>query len=113
VGIILNNLLDNALEAVTLIPENERYIKLTGEFKENFFLIRAENSFDGVLKRDVDSNIVSRKRQHTDGELHGIGLKSMMSIADKYLGTMDISSENKVFKVRVMLQSTEDDYSLH
>ena len=112
-GIILNNLLDNALEAVTLIPENERYIKLTGEFKENFFLIRAENSFDGVLKRDVDGNIVSRKRQQTDGELHGIGLKSVMSIADKYLGTMDISSENKVFMVRVMLQSTEDDYSLH
>ena len=113
VGIILNNLLDNALEAVAVIPENERYIKLTGEFKENFFLIRAENSFDGMLKRDLDGNIVSRKRQQTDGELHGIGLKSVMSIADKYLGTMDISSENKVFKVRVMLQSTEDDYSLH
>ena len=113
VGIILNNLLDNALEAVAVIPENERYIKLTGEFKENFFLIRAENSFDGMLKRGLDGNIVSRKRQQTDGELHGIGLKSVMSIADKYLGTMDISSENKVFKVRVMLQSTEDDYSLH
>ena len=66
-----------------------------------------------LLKRDLDGNIVSRKRQQTDGELHGIGLKSVMSIADKYLGTMDINSENKVFKVRVMLQSTEDDYSLH
>ncbi|MBP3824758.1 MAG: GHKL domain-containing protein, partial [Butyrivibrio sp.] len=47
-----------------------------------------------MLKRDLDGNIVSRKRQQTDGELHGIGLKSVMSIADKYLGTMDISSEN-------------------
>ena len=66
-----------------------------------------------MMKRDGDGNIVSRKKHQSDGELHGIGLKSVMSIADKYLGTMDISSENKVFKVRVMLQSTEDDYSLH
>lgn len=108
VGIILNNLLDNALEAVAVITEKERYIKLTGERKESFFLIRAENSFDGKILKDKDGSIVSKKKHEADGDLHGIGLKSVMSIADKYLGAMDVSVEDKVFMVKVMLQSTEN-----
>ena len=35
-----NNLLDNALEAVSDIPEDKRYIKLSGNLKDNFFLIK-------------------------------------------------------------------------
>ncbi|MDC7292019.1 GHKL domain-containing protein [Butyrivibrio sp. DSM 10294] len=103
-GIVLNNLLDNALEAVSGIPEDKRYIKLLGNLKDNFFLIKIENSFDGKVIRGNDSRIVSRKKGTEDENQHGIGLKSVMRIADKYLGTTDVKSEATVFEVKVMLQ---------
>ena len=103
-GIVLNNLLDNALEAVSDIPDDKRYIKLSGNLKDNFFLIKVENSFDGKVIRGNDGRIVSRKKGTEDENQHGIGLKSVMRIADKYLGTTDVKSEATVFEVKVMLQ---------
>lgn len=103
-GIVLNNLLDNALDAVSDIPDDKRYIKLSGNLKDNFFLIKVENSFDGKVIRGNDGRIVSRKKGTKDENQHGIGLKSVMHIADKYLGTTDVKSEATVFEVKVMLQ---------
>ena len=51
VGIILNNLLQNALEAVALVQENERYVSLTGKRKKRFFLIQVKNAFAGEVDR--------------------------------------------------------------
>lgn len=112
-GIILNNLMDNALEAVSEVQESIRYIKLTGKTKDNFYLIKTENPYDGIVKRDAGGSIVSRKKLGSEGDLHGIGLKSVMSIAEKYLGAMDIRTEDNVFEVKIMLQNTDNNYSLH
>ena len=38
---------------------------------------------------------------------HGIGLKNVKTVADHYLGDMDIKIKNDVFKVTVMLQQKE------
>ena len=103
-GIILNNLIDNALDGVLTVAEGDRYIRLIGEQKDNFYLIKIENSFDGKLKRGSDNSIISTKKMDSDADKHGLGLKSVMGIADKYLGAVDINSDNKVFKVKVMLQ---------
>ena len=103
-GIILNNLIDNALDGVLTVVEDDRFIRLIGEQKDNFYLIKIENSFDGKLKRASDDSIISTKKMDSDADKHGLGLKSVMGIADKYLGAVDINSENKVFKVKVMLQ---------
>ena len=105
-AIVLNNLLDNALEAVAAIPEEERFMKISGTLKDNFYLLKTENSFDGKVIRAVDNSIISKKKDSSDSDLHGIGLKSIMSIADKYLGAVDIKTENRVFEVKVMLQNT-------
>ena len=48
---------------------------------------------------------VSKKKVLTDLDKHGIGLKSVMDIADKYLGAVDIKTEDRVFEVKVMLQN--------
>ena len=103
-GIILNNLIDNALDGVLTVAEDDRFIRLIGEQKDNFYLIKIENSFDGKLKRASDDSIISTKKMDSDTDRHGPGLKSVMRIADKYLGAVDINSDNKVFKVKVMLQ---------
>ncbi len=104
-AIILNNLLDNAIEAITAIPEDERYIRLSGASKANFYLIRIENSYDGEVIRNNDNGIISKKKTDPDLCPHGIGLKSVASIAEKYLGAVDIKTEDRTFEVKVMLQN--------
>ena len=104
-AIVLNNLLDNSIEAVAAIAPDERYIKLSGTSKDNFYLVKVENAYDGNVIRGADNNIISRKKADSDLESHGIGLKSVMNIAEKYLGAVDIRTENLVFEVKVMLQN--------
>lgn len=104
-AIILNNLLDNAIEAITAIPADERYIRLSGASKDNFYLIRIENSYDGEVIRNKDNGIISKKKTDPDLSLHGIGLKSVASIAEKYLGALDIKTQDRTFEVKVMLQN--------
>lgn len=104
-AIILNNLLDNAIEAITSIPADERYIRLSGASKANFYLIRIENSYDGEVIRNNDNGIISKKKTDPDLGPHGIGLKSVASIAEKYLGAIDIKTEDRTFEVKVMLQN--------
>lgn len=104
-AIILNNLLDNAIEAITSIPADERYIRLSGASKANFYLIRVENSYDGEVIRNNDNGIISKKKTDPDLGPHGIGLKSIASIAEKYLGAVDIKTEDRTFEVKVMLQN--------
>lgn len=104
-AIILNNLLDNAIEAITAIPADERYIRLSGASKDNFYLIRIENSYNGEVIRNKDNGIISKKKTDPDSKSHGIGLKSVANIAEKYLGALDIKTQDRTFEVKVMLQN--------
>lgn len=92
---ILGNLLDNALEAAAQIPEKEeRFIRLTIRRINQMIIIKAENSFcsppvsqDGVLTTSKGKN-----------GLHGWGLKSAQTAAEKYDGTVQTSYKDNVFK---------------
>ncbi len=103
VGIILNNLLQNALEAVALVQENERYVSLTGKRKKRFFLIQVKNAFAGEVAFDERTGLpVSTKKE--DSALHGIGLSNVKRMAEKYAGDVDIKVQKNEFCVTVLLQ---------
>lgn len=48
-GIILNNLLDNALEACEKLETGKGFIRLSLKRKKQFLILYVENSFDGVV----------------------------------------------------------------
>ena len=97
--IILGNLLDNALNAVTTVAENEeKKIKLDIEFSKEALIIQLDNTFDGIVNLD-HQGIVTRK----DENHHGHGLKNIKQTAEKYSGYMDISHEDKIFSVTILL----------
>ena len=107
IGMILSNLLDNALEACGKIEQEKRFIHIVLKRKKQFLLIDVENSFDGTINLPDDGKLpVSTKDGNAPGMLmeHGIGLKNVSDIAERYYGGVNIKVKDKVFHITVMLQ---------
>ena len=105
IGIIINNLLQNALEACGRMNTVNRYISITSRQKKKFFLIEVRNSFEGEIVMDADTNLpISTKGNGASGSLHGIGLSNVKREAEKYMGDLDIKVKKNEFSVTVLLQ---------
>ncbi len=103
IGVIINNLLQNALEACEKMAEGKRYIYLSGRQKNKFYVINVKNSFEGEVTFDTKTNLpLSTKGKDT--ALHGIGLSNVKREADKYMGDVDIRARKNEFSVAVLLQ---------
>ena len=103
IGVIINNLLQNALEACEKMAEGKRYIYLSGRQKKKFYVINVKNSFEGEVTFHTKTNLpLSTKGKDT--ALHGIGLSNVKREADKYMGDVDIRARKNEFSVTVLLQ---------
>lgn len=100
-GIILQNLLQNALEACEKINEGKRFIVLTGKRKGRFFLIEVKNSFTGEVVFGQDGLPATTKE---DVPMHGIGLSNVRREAEKYMGELELNANQQEFSATVLLQ---------
>ena len=103
-AIVLGNLLENALEAcVHQLKENKNkmpVIQIAGRQKNKFYLLKVKNTFEGNVLLDEETGLpVSTK---SESAFHGLGLENVSRIAEKYLGTMDISIKEQQFCVMVL-----------
>ncbi|MDE7431481.1 MAG: GHKL domain-containing protein [Lachnospiraceae bacterium] len=103
IGVIINNLLQNALEACEKMAEGKRYIYLSGRQKKKFYLINVKNSFAGEVIFDTKTNLPFSTKGK-DISLHGIGLFNVKREVDKYMGDVDIKTKKNEFSVTVLLQ---------
>lgn len=95
----LGNILENAVQACTLLPECERHMDLSADVDNPGELyIVLVNSFDGHLLIQ-DGNFNSTKRSG-----NGIGLSSVSLIAEKYDGTAEFKADGKEFISNIMLK---------
>ncbi|MDE7325421.1 MAG: GHKL domain-containing protein [Lachnospiraceae bacterium] len=99
VSVILNNALDNALEAAEIagVP----YVKIRSWRRKKVFMIEVENSFSGILKFDGQGGMPQSTKQ--DGGWHGFGLANIRRVAQKYCGDVDIIQEKECVRLNVML----------
>ncbi len=102
VGIILQNLLQNAVEACEKVGEGERFIVLTGKRKGRFFLIEVKNAFMGEVVFGQDGLPVTTKQE--DVSMHGIGLANVRREAEKYMGELELKAVQQEFSAAVLLQ---------
>lgn len=92
---ILGNLLDNALEAASQVPRPEqRLINLTIRRINQMLIIKVENHFN-VPPVNTGGSLKTTKE---NGDLHGWGLKSACTAAEKYDGTVQTSYTGKSFR---------------
>lgn len=95
---LIGNMLDNAIEAAEKVDANAviEIAILSDKYK---LMITVSNS----IAESVLAGNVELKTTKTDSELHGFGLNSIRSIAEKYNGSVDFYEEEKMFFCRVIL----------
>ena len=97
--ILLGNLLDNAIEACQRMTGSsaKRFIEIDLKTIKGQLHITVRNSTNGIL-RMVGSHFLSDKR----GKYHGIGIRNIDEITNKYDGYINRKHENCVFETNIM-----------
>ncbi|NBI66116.1 ATP-binding protein [Pseudoflavonifractor sp. 60] len=104
---ILGNLLDNAIEAARQVPnQSERTVALTIRRIHQMLVIKVENSFAAAPVQENGQ----LKTTKTGGGLHGWGLKSAQTAAEKYDGMVQANVSGEIFRAVATLsyQGMED-----
>jgi len=105
IGVILNNALENAIEAATLL-ERDKYVSLHSYVKGNLFFIEVENSFAREVVMNKESGLPESSKSNK--KFHGMGLTNIQRCARKYKGDIDIvigtsKQEQQIFNLTIML----------
>ena len=99
VGILLSNLLDNAMEACDKNSGNsEIMLKIWSD--AGYYCIEISNTVE-IDVLDENPNLFTSKNNK---ELHGVGLKSVKDIVDKYNGMINFKQKANTFYVYISLE---------
>lgn len=109
VAVILNNALENAIEACDRMAccdtVVEKQIKLRSYVKGSLFFIEVENDFSEQIVIEQESGLSVSSKENR--KLHGLGLSNIQRCAKKYMGDIDIvvsdTDGRKKFSLTVMM----------
>lgn len=96
--ILQGNAFDNAVEALESVGEPERDMWVEMKYEKGCFLLNVKNRFEGECRKE-EGRFKSSKR---DG-IHGLGIRSMKKVANKYHGSLNAVGENGIFTLRAVL----------
>ena len=97
--VLFGNLIDNAIEAVSKLPENEiKNIQVNVRRDRGFVIVTIENSYTGELAWSEGRLITSK----SDKRNHGYGIRSIEKIVHKYNGRYSISTEDHIFSMNIV-----------
>ncbi|WP_310604327.1 GHKL domain-containing protein [Anaerosporobacter sp.] len=100
ISILLGNILDNAFEASIQLPVARRHVELIMKLEKNALIIVLKNAYNGVVLKDKNGKPMTTKK---DSVNHGLGLKSVVRIAEKYCGSVLLNEENGFFVMKILL----------
>lgn len=101
-SIILGNLLDNAIEACSKLPEEDRKLSIEMFTKQGNLIIKIINSRDKTLRiceENLDENYTSKE----DKINHGIGLNNIRKVVEGLNGFMKIQVKETEFEVDIAI----------
>lgn len=98
-AVLVGNLMDNAIDALSKLDRKEKLIEVTLSVKGGYQNI--------IIKNDVDASVMENNKSlfttKEDKKYHGFGLKSVRSITEKYNGICEFYEEDGKFCVQVAL----------
>ena len=99
---VMGNLIENAIKATTALTGDDRLVNVrVGILQEETLVISIDNPYRGTLILDKNGLPV------TDKPNHGIGLRSVRNIVDRYKGSMEIETHNGIFNVSILMYKPE------
>ena len=96
--VLLSNLLNNAIEACE--KSKEKMLKLKFVIEDNQIILSVKNSIADMPVR-IDGELVSTKKDQE--ESHGIGLKNITEVIEKYNGKHVIDFDEEMFSVSMII----------
>lgn len=103
ISVLLGNLLENAITAVSSAPEEQCKIDLNMITAGNTLVVTVDNGFGEKLAYE-NGEYRSTKPNH-----NGFGLNSITAIAKKYNGNAEFTHEDMVFHSSVLLEFAAND----
>lgn len=101
---LFGNILDNAIECETKLPPETRFIHLSVRAVNQLLLIHVENHFEGALELRDGIPLTTKD----DKDYHGYGMLSIRRIVEKCGGNFEISTEDQLFQIDIMLPIPAD-----
>ena len=101
---MLSNALDNAIEGVERVPEpGMKTIRFSMAERSGMLCIEVENYYAGTIQLINGVPVTSK----SDTANHGIGVKSIRTLAQRYGGEIEISTEDQTFLLQIVIPLTK------
>lgn len=102
ISIVLGNLLDNAVEACTNMPEDMRRIAVRIHIRQDHLIIKVSNSKDRKIimpESSIDENYSTKE----DKANHGFGLPNIKKTVENMNGFIEIKDMEDTFEVDIAI----------
>lgn len=104
IGIVLGNVLDNAIEATEKCENATKTIEIIMGIKKESLVLVVKNPYESLLKTDKAGNLLSTKK---DFHRHGYGLSSIKRVVERYSGDVIIEDEDGQFVITITMNLGE------
>ena len=99
-GVIYGNLIDNAIEACTRVPDGKRFVDIETKYQDGKLLIIISNSKENEANPDFITTKEDKRR-------HGRGIRSVRRVAEQYGGELLLEDEGDTFRASLLLTNVE------
>lgn len=99
VALVISNLLNNAIEACEKC-EGKKYIKIKFVHEEDNIVLSVKNTYNGQVKYR-EGEIITTKKE--DEQNHGIGIKNVLRVIEKYEGFHVIKHTEDEFYISILI----------
>lgn len=100
-NMILGNLLDNAIEAISISPLKKLKVHIYED--RGMLVLHIRNTFCGQRKTMTSASGISYQTQKQHPEFHGLGLQSVKCAVEKYDGDMVIQDMDGLFDANIIM----------
>ena len=99
---VVGNLVENSISAASKCESSDRYVSVKiGMLSPRTLVISIINPYKGKVVHGKNGLPDNNKAQH------GIGLRSVANIVDRYGGSMEIETDNHIFNVSIVMYEEE------
>lgn len=91
------------MEVCRNIPDGKRFIILELSYAKDILQLCIKNNYQAKRKKDIIGHYITTK---DDNVYHGLGLSSINHAIENYHGQMDITDNNNIFQVIIVMYGT-------